>query len=245
MVRVFDLLDQCRTVMRVHDRFADLENHVLCAPFATSTIPRRHLVPEPVGWRLRRSEAMRTSDPALTDGASPCIAGAARGLSTDKPVRRTPAGQATRAVRAPPRESADRARARNGAGWAPRPGSRDASAGRYCGRRDPPNASCPPARRAPPHVRPHGRPGRGWGAGPLRVPADVPAADDGALPAGRRRGHHPGLGHGQRPRDRLERQGPAGRPVGADRQQRRPAGDRHHLRAGRGPRSPSGWRRAP
>ena len=116
----------------------------------------------------------------------------------------------------------------------PRPASRfeRREAGRYCWRRDPPNDSCPPARRAPPHLRPLGRPGRGRGAGPLRMPADVPAADDGALPAGRRRGHHPGRGQGERPRDHLQRQGPAGRPVGADRQQRRPAGDRHHLRAG-------------
>ena len=75
---------------------------------------------------------------------------------------------------------------------------------------------------------------------------DVPAADDGALPAGRRRERHPGRGQGQRPRDHLERQGPAGRPVGADRQQRRPAGDRHHLRAGgarghQAGRAPAPW----
>src|SRR6185503_2541259 len=52
------LLDQRRTMMRVHDSLAYLENHMLCAPFATSTIPRGHGRPEPVSRRLRRSEAM-------------------------------------------------------------------------------------------------------------------------------------------------------------------------------------------
>ena len=37
----------------------------------------------------------------------------------------------------------------------------------------------------------------------------------------------------ERPRAHRERQGPAGRPLGADHQQRRPGGNRHHRRAGR------------
>ena len=36
-----DLFDECGPVVGVHDRLADLENHVLFSPFATSRIPRR------------------------------------------------------------------------------------------------------------------------------------------------------------------------------------------------------------
>ena len=79
--------------------------------------------------------------------------------------------------------------------------------------------------------------GRGRGAGPLRVPAHLPAADDGALPAGRRRERHP---RRVKVNDLVivsSGQGPAGRPVRAGRQQRPPAGDVTIAAPGGGPRA--------
>jgi hypothetical protein len=52
-----DVFDQCRPVVGVHDHFADLENHVLFSPFATTRIPREHRHSRLGRARLRRSEA--------------------------------------------------------------------------------------------------------------------------------------------------------------------------------------------
>src|SRR5665647_645285 len=50
------LFDQCRTMVRIHDRFADFESHMLSTPFATLRIPRHNDIAESTIRRFCRSE---------------------------------------------------------------------------------------------------------------------------------------------------------------------------------------------
>ena len=127
-------------------------------------------------------------DPALTDAASPCFTCAAR--ERCRGVRdRTPAGHlrprtvSPSAVAAPPAAHPALATAADSGGEGsprlaracdvPAGSSRWGPAGTL-GRVTRPTHRALPARRAPPHVRPHGRRGRRRGAGPLRGASSPP-----------------------------------------------------------------------
>ena len=56
-----DLLDQCRTVVGVHDRLADCENHVVFSPFAAPSVARG----------VGSAEAMITSLSQVRGGEGP------------------------------------------------------------------------------------------------------------------------------------------------------------------------------